>query len=333
MKVLVAPLNWGIGHATRSVPVIHSFLEKGYQVEIASSGMSLVFLRKKFPNLEMFELPDYQIKYHKGLPVWLSVLLQGVRIVNAIYSERKVFKSIISQSNYDLIVSDNRYGIYSNKVKSVLICHQLNPISPYKLFQNKVEYVHRFLCRHFNEIWIPDYQNNKDKLSGQLTDLSLEWKNTIRFINPLSQLQVNQNKFQVKGRVLILLSGIEPYRSLLEDKLINLLGQNHQQCVFVGGTYTHENKTRITYYSFLNKENLELELNKAEIIICRSGYSTIMDVHNLVNKQIILIPTPGQTEQEYLAQYLSKRHGNIYSLAEDNLSCLLSLIENISNNS
>ncbi len=333
MKVLIAPLNWGIGHATRSIPIIEEHINKGNNVAVASSGEALRLLKSKFPLLLFYELPDYKIKYHKYLPVWMSVCLQGARILNSIKQEYRVTTDLYKEYKFDLIISDNRYGVHNKACLSQFICHQLNPIAPNKLFQTLIEYAHRALCKHFDEILVPDYPDKSKRLSGNLSLLKLKWKQDILFINPLSQLNILPYGNTNRDGIFVMLSGIEPQRSVLEYKLIHHLEKVENKLVIVGGKLTGKESTlrNGTYYSFLNKKGLERELNNAKYIICRSGYSTIMDLHQLKHKIIIFIPTPGQTEQEYLAKYLSEKYSNMFYCSQDNLN-VLELIENITNN-
>lgn len=333
MRVLIAPLNWGIGHATRIIPIIDSHINQDHDVYIASSGDALEFLRERYPFQPFIELPDYGIKYHKQWPVWLSICFQSLKIFKSIKLEHQAIQDVCIQKRFDLIISDNRYGIYHKDIRSQLICHQLNPISPLPIFQKFSEYIHRFLCRHFDEILIPDYEKNVERLSGKLSSIQLNWKPRLEFINPLSQLKLDPEHKPENERILVLLSGIEPYRTILENKLIDELKNAVNEVVVIGGKLKDKDipTGNVKYYPFLNKKALEQEINKAKYIICRSGYSTIMDLHLLKNKSIILIPTPGQTEQEYLATHLSKMYFNIFKTSQETLR-IIELIENISNN-
>ena len=323
MKVLIAPLNWGIGHATRCIPIIERHLENGDIVHIASSGEAFILLQNKFPDLIFHELPDYNVKYYTRFPVWMSVCLQGFKLLTAIRQENKIVDGLCAKHQYDLIISDNRYGVYNKQIHSVFICHQLSPLSPNQRFQVFIEYIHRFFCRHFNEIWIPDYKTLGDQLSGKLSKTRLNWEPKISFINPLSQLNLlNSHLESCKDRILVLLSGLEPHRSILEKKLLDTLKRTKKTIVFIGGKVS-DNKIPddgIKYYSFLNKKELEEEISRAKYIICRSGYSTVMDLHKCTDKTIIFIPTPGQTEQEYLAEYLSHKFRNMFMIEQSQLT-------------
>jgi len=333
MKVLIAPLNWGIGHASRSVPIINKHLRLGHEVFIASSGDALVFLQRRFPNLKTYNLPDYNIKYHQRIPVWLSVSFQSLGIYKQIKLEQKYTEILCRKMEFDLIISDNRYGVNCPNIYTQLICHQLNPKSPSKRIQLFIEFLHRFLCKPFDEILIPDYKEEHKSLSGMLSKTTLHWPQKITFLNPLSHLRVNSVSEAIEGRILVLLSGVEPKRSILESKIIKSLSGEHRNVVIVGGTFKLESPplNQVKYYPFLDQQKLEKEIDDAEIIICRSGYSTIMDLHQLINKKIILIPTQGQTEQVYLANYLSLKFKHLF-IGSENVIDLKRLIKNITDN-
>ncbi len=335
MKVLIAPLNWGIGHATRSIPLIEHHLSKGNTVIIASSGNALDLLINRFPTLTYITLPDYRIKYYKNIPVWASICLQGIRILKAIRAEHIFIQKYCSENVIDLIVSDNRYGVYHSEIHSQFICHQLNPLVPIAIFQRAIEYIHRYLCKGFNEILVPDYKDSSNRLTGKLSKITLKWQSKIKFIGPLSHLNfsVSENSNEKISDVLVLLSGIEPQRSVLEQLIISQLQGVNNSVTIVGGKINDNNNPQgnIRYFSFLNKLRLEQEINKAKYIICRSGYSTIMDLHLLKNKILLYIPTPGQTEQEYLATYLSQKHINMYMQSQSKLD-IKKLIVNVTNN-
>lgn len=333
MKVLIAPLNWGIGHATRSIPLIEHHLNKGNTVIIASSGNALDLLKNRFPTVNNITLPDYRIKYYKKIPVWASICLQGIRILKAIKEEHIFIQKYCIKNKIDLIISDNRYGVYHSGIYSQFICHQLNPLMPLAIVQRPIEYIHRYLCKGFNEILVPDYKDPSNRLSGKLSKTTLKWQSKIKFIGPLSHLNFSTSENKKTTDVFVLLSGIEPQRSILEQLIISQIQGINNSVTIVGGKINDNTipQGNIRYFSFLNNKRLEQEINNAKYIICRSGYSTIMDLHLLKNKILLFIPTPGQTEQEYLATYLSNKHTNIYMQSQSKLD-LKKLIVNVTNN-
>ncbi len=301
--ILVAPLHWGLGHATRCIPIINALLDNNFKVLIASDGAALHLLQKEFPQLESIELPSYNISYPKkgSLFKW-NILLKLPRILKTISSEKNIIKRLLSESKIDGIISDNRFGIRSSKIPSVYITHQLNVLTGNtSYFSSKV---HQKIINKFEVCWVPDIEgsNNLSGKLGHVSNLNLK----IKYIGFLSRM--NKITLAKKHDVLLLLSGPEPQRSLLEEKLITHFKGTKQRVLLIQGCVESEQKTEtldnIICYNYMLRKDLELAINESEIVISRSGYTTIMDLA-IIEKKTFLIPTPGQYEQEYLAKRLS----------------------------
>ncbi len=304
-NILVAPLNWGLGHATRCIPIINALLENGFNPILASDGTALTLLKKEFPHLLTLELPSYNIEYAKKASnfKW-KIIKNSPKTINAILQEKKIVKNWIKEFNLIGIISDNRLGVHSKKVPSVFITHQLTVLSGRTTYISSK--VHQFFIKKFNECWIPDYKEVPN-LSGKLGHLR-KTKLNLKYIGVLSRLK-KQELPQVYD-LMILLSGPEPQRTLLEEKLIIELENYTNKVVFIKGK-VEENQTinvvkNITFYNFMQTKELEKTINESENILCRSGYTTIMDLAKL-EKKAFFIPTPGQFEQEYLAKRLKKQ--------------------------
>lgn len=319
--IFIAPLDWGLGHATRCVPIIKE-LSANNKVIIGASSLNKVFFDNYFPQLQKIDLPSYKISYSKNLPVWSKILLQWPKISAVINEEKKLLEQIINQNKIDLVISDNRFGLYNKNVESIFITHQLNVKSPFFLgLANKKnkEYIH-----NFHKIWVPDHKNENERLSGQLSD-SRDIKIPVEYIGPksaLKDIEINVSEDE-RSDILILLSGVEPQRSILENKLIEKFKDSAHKIILVRGSnseFNFENKN-ICAFNFAFDGELKKLILCAETIICRSGYSTLMDLHLLNKKKIILIPTPGQTEQEYLADYWKEKFG-VQTIQQKNISSL-----------
>jgi uncharacterized protein (TIGR00661 family) len=302
-KIIVAPLNWGLGHAARCVPIINLLLKNYFTPILASDGKALVFLQKEFPALEYIELPSYGITYAKNLKAGL--LLQAPRVVKAIRKEQKIIGTYI-EKNTDVVgvISDNRFGARSNKRPSVYISHQINVLSSLTtLISSKI---HQSIINKFDQCWIPD--SNEQTLSGELSSPN-GLTTSYRFIGVLSRFY--KEKSPIINDVLIILSGIESQRKSLETKLLNEFKDYKGTVVLVQGKMEKEQtvktQNKIKVYNYLLLSDLEKEINQSELIICRSGYSSIMDLA-VLNKKVFFIPTPNQPEQEYLASYLSAQN-------------------------
>ncbi|WP_447635786.1 glycosyltransferase [Flavobacterium microcysteis] len=303
-KILVAPLNWGLGHATRCIPIIEALENNGYTPIIASDGVALQMLQKEFPHLQSLELPSYHIEYAKnGAFFKWKMIKNSPKMIEAILQEKKTIRQWIDEYDIAGIISDNRLGVYSKKIPSVFITHQLNVLTGNTTWISSK--VHQHIIKKFNQCWIPDVET-KPNLSGKLGHLENPEEN-IKYIGPLSRL--HRKPTDKKYDLMVILSGPEPQRGMLEAQLIQEMGHFKGKVVFIKGKIEPKQKIEqvgnVTYYNFMNTEELENTFNESEIVLCRSGYTTIMDLAQL-GKKAFFIPTPGQYEQEYLAKKLKK---------------------------
>lgn len=305
-NILVAPLNWGLGHATRCIPIIRELEKKGFTPIIASDGVALALLKKEFSHLTALELPSYQIEYaKKGENFKWKLIKNSPKTINAILSEKQLVKKWIKEYDLKGIISDNRLGVHSKKVPSVFMTHQLTVLSGKTTWISSK--LHQFFIRKFDECWAPDIEKSPN-LTGKLGHLKSSNLN-IKYIGVLSRLE--KKVLEIKYDIMVLLSGPEPQRTILEEKLIEELKDNKEKIVFIKGKVTKEQvkeqKGNITFYNFMQSEELEKTFNESEMVLCRSGYTTVMDLCKL-QKKAFFIPTPGQFEQEYLAKKY-KREG------------------------
>jgi len=305
-KILVAPLNWGLGHATRCIPIIRALEENGFQPMLASDGAALLMLRKEFPHLECLELPSYEIEYSKnGANFKWKMLKNTPKMIEAIMKEKKIVKKWVKEHSIDGIISDNRLGVMSKKVPSVFITHQLNVLTGNTSWITGK--LHRFIIEKFDECWIPDVENIPN-LTGKMGHLKNPGAN-LKYIGPLSRME--KKTMPKKYDLMVILSGPEPQRGILEKILEHELLYYNGEIVFIRGIIDPEQKQEkvknITFYNFMTTTELENTFNQSKLVLCRSGYTTIMDLAKL-GKKALLIPTPGQYEQEYLAKKL-KRDG------------------------
>ena len=304
-NILVAPLNWGLGHATRCIPIINTLIESGFRPIIASDGAALALLKKEFPELLALELPSYQIEYAKKASnfKW-KILKNSPKTIKAIYDEKKILKKWVTEFALYGIISDNRLGIYNKKVPSVFITHQLTVLSGKTTWISSK--IHHYFIKKYNECWIPDVESIPN-LSGKLGHLKNSDLN-LRYIGVLSRLK--KQEIPTVYKLMVLLSGPEPQRTLLEDKLIDELENYTEKVVFIKGKIEPTQKTwedkNITFYNYMQSKQLEKTINESELVLCRSGYTTVLDLVKL-QKKAFFIPTPGQFEQEYLAIKFKKQ--------------------------
>ena len=299
-KILIAPLNWGLGHATRCIPIIKALDENGFEPIIASDGVALALLKKEFPKLISIELPAYNIQYaENGKNFKWKLVAQLPKMVIAIKKEKAKIRKIVENYEIEGIISDNRLGVYSSRVPSVFITHQLNVLSGKTSWLTTKLHL-RYLLK-FNSCWVPDV-SGAENLSGKLGHPE-KIVDKLNYIGPLSRIE--KKTLLIKYDIIVLLSGPEPQRTLLEKKLIKELENSSKEILFVKGIVESQQQIEkvnsITYYNFMNSEELSTAFNESEFVVCRSGYTTVMDLAKL-EKKASFIPTPGQYEQEYLAK-------------------------------
>lgn len=302
--ILVAPINWGLGHATRCIPIIKALLQQNFIPILASDGAALTLLKYEFPELTCLELPAYNITYAKnGKNFKYKLLKDSPKILKNIKAEKLATDKIIAEYQIKGLISDNRFGVYSRDIPSVFITHQLRVLSGSTTwFSTKM---HSHIINKFTQCWVPDVAESTN-LSGKLGHTKKP-NSKVKYIGPLSRFV--KKKLPVKHDVLVILSGPEPQRQYLETKLLHEFATFNGHVVLVKGIVESEILKNvvgnITIYNYLTSSLLEDAINQSQLIVSRSGYTTIMDLAKL-EKKAFFIPTPGQFEQHYLAERLQE---------------------------
>jgi uncharacterized protein (TIGR00661 family) len=308
-RILVAPLDWGLGHATRCIPIIRELITNNCEVLLACEGKIELLLRQEFPQLTYVPLKGYNIHYGKTKwELYGKLLLQIPKILEAINKENDWLDEVIDTYAIDGVISDNRYGLYSDKVPAVFITHQL--LIKTTMGEKADRFLQKFNYHFIDEYtacWVPDVADEAVNLAGDLSHPVNQPAIPLHYIGPLSRLQ-RPVAYTSDKHLLILLSGPEPQRSLLEEILVKQLEAYTAPALLVRGLpgQTDINITvpaHVQVVNHLPTSELEQAIAEASYVIARCGYSTVMDLVAL-QKKSILIPTPGQTEQEYLAAHL-----------------------------
>ncbi|MFI5133047.1 MAG: glycosyltransferase [Chitinophagales bacterium] len=309
-RILVTPLDWGLGHATRCIPVVRELLRQGCDVWLAGEGAQQKLLQQEFPALPFLQLDGYRVHYaQSAVGLVLSIFRQTHKIYTAIRKENAWLKKQMKEYGFDAVISDNRYGLYDKKIPCVFITHQLKIKSSLGKWIEKILQRRNYLyINRFAECWVPDNKGEKN-LAGELSRPEKKPAVPVHYIGWLSRMK-KKNIQEQKKHLLILLSGPEPQRSILEDMIVEQIAHYNGTATVVRGLPVSlsmiPSANSIHFYNHLPAEELNTEMEKAEFVIARSGYSTVMDIIAL-QKKSILIPTPGQTEQEYLGKYLSEK--------------------------
>ena len=307
--VLVAPLDWGLGHATRCIPIIKELLKQKATVLIAAEKQGLALLKKEFPQLAFLDLPGYRVKYSSQKKCFfLKMLLQYPAIQATIVKERRWLKKVVIKYAIDLVISDNRFGLYHSTVPCIFITHQLQIQTGNNFLNLLAQKINYRYIENFTGCWVPDIEKNAG-IAGRLSHPAEFPKTPVTYIGTLSRF--TKKDIEQKYKLLILLSGPEPQRSIFEKKLLHQLKgitvktlllkglPNQQDIPMAEGDY-------VTIHNHLSANDLNDAIVQSDVVIARSGYSTVMDLIAL-QKKALLVPTPGQKEQEYLADYLSEK--------------------------
>ena len=298
-RILLAVLNWGLGHATRCIPIVKELQIQGAELFLASDGNALKLLEVEFPELTCLKLPPYNISYDSSNMIF-TIGKQMPKIMRAVANEKSAIKKMVAQYKIDIIISDNRYGCFHKKTKNIFITHQINLLIPFTPFELIARWINQKAIEKFDECWIPDFEG-ENNIAGILSHQhSLKHA---KYIGNLSRMQ--KLRATKKYDVIVVLSGPEPQRSFLEKIIIKQAEALPQKFLIIRGIVTNEPtqkiQSNIELLSFMSAKKLNRAIAESDVMICRSGYSSIMDLVHL-EKKAILIPTPGQTEQLYLAK-------------------------------
>ncbi len=314
--VLVCPLDWGLGHASRMIPVIRSFQLSHFTVLIGTSGLSGKLLEEQFPELQFIQLPSVRITYSKGNSQLLAMARQLPRMFFLLRKEHRIIQQIILDRHVDILVSDNRYGLYSRHAYTILVTHQPSPVLPsiVRFLELPIGILLRFIINRFDECWIPDVADRKKSLSGSLSHRFRLPANT-RYIGLLSRFNspVQPVIPPLKYDLVIISSGPEPQAGIFIRLMAEQAARLPYRCLIICGltdkymSLASPERPELVMVKHMKEEDFMQALLLADIIICRPGYSTLMDLITL-GKSAILIPTPGQTEQLYLARRLAARN-------------------------
>ena len=310
-RVLVSPLNWGLGHATRDMPLIRKLLDEDHEVTIASCGNVRRVLEHEFPDCASIDLPDYPAPYSTSrffLPkfaAYLPVMLKAVA------DERRNIAKILADNRFDLIISDNRLGVYSDKIPSLFITHQLHYHLPPLVwpFELAAIQLNSYLHSRYTRVIVPDNPPGPLALAGKLSRAeTTATRSRVYYAGILTSTRRQEVPEDLD--YLFLISGPEPQRTELENILMPKIRElDGTSVVLLGSPGRGEydsGSDRCTVMSYASTEEKELLMNRAKFIVCRSGYTSMMELSELRKRHALFIPTPGQTEQEYLSWYYRK---------------------------
>lgn len=325
--VLICPLNWGLGHAARCVPVVRAFLNEGCQIVVAAEGGPLALLKNEFSEtIEYCQFPGMNVRY-SGKNMVLNMARQLPALLQAIWKEHRLLKKIVQETKADVVVSDNRYGLWHRGVRSVFVTHQVFIQLPLqlKVLEPVLYGMNRYFMKKYDHCWVPDFRGEYN-LSGLLSHKKK--LKGLNFVGPLSRFASGTQETGQEELLrlptdyfLVILSGPEPQRSLLEQELIRQFDAAALEVIFVRGKIGEAPVEGTPLRTMLNHASTPIMkqlIANARLVVCRPGYSTLMDLA-VFGKKALVIPTPGQTEQEYLGRMLHQQ-GSAACVVQDQIN-------------
>lgn len=322
LRILFAVASWGLGHATRDLPLINRLLDCGHDVTIVSSDRALALLKLELGDRCSFlEWPDIPLTLSKSVPLFYAKFTLSMPLAfRAIVAENRSLDQLLSRRHFDRIISDSRFGIRSRRVPSYQLAHGLRFIAPRRSVpvEFAMEYFYHRCFGRSARFVVPDFAS--PGLSGDLShNLRFVTPDRISYIGILSSIRRGAANDDIDCYVSI--SGREPQRGVLEDIVLRQVYDVPGRVVVSLGKPEEAGRSwtqgRATIYSYVNRRQQQELMNRARLIVSRSGYTTMMELAEL-GKTALLIPTPGQTEQEYLAAHHLAR-GTYYSVNQSRL--------------
>lgn len=305
--ILVAPLDWGLGHATRCIPLISELGRLGCRVLIGAEGQQAALLHQEFPGITILPLPGYSVKYNHGNSGYvLKMAVQLPKISKAVRREKEWLEQIVTDYKIDVVISDNRFGMHHPGIPSVIMTHQLHLKAPFpEIFEKSLRNLNYYFLQKFNTCWVVDFEGNEN-LAGELSHPRILPSMEIQYLGALSRFDLHAN-VPLQYDLLVLISGPEPQRSIFEKMILDQIKPLNIKAIIVSGKpespFDNMITENIRHVNHLDSSTLNEFFLQSKLILSRSGYTTVMDLIKL-RKKAILVPTPGQTEQEYLGKYL-----------------------------
>ncbi len=313
--VLIAPLDWGLGHAARCIPIIKEIQSYPVNIIIAADDPVKTMLKQEFPLLLFIHLPGYKITYSKNKKWFhLKLLIQFPKIITSIIKEHFWLKKVVKKYSIDAVISDNRFGLYLGSIPSVYITHQLFIKTGNRVSERIAGIIHNWFIKKYSQCWVPDF-DGAGTVAGELSH-PVVLPGNVKYIGCLSRFEkIPVIKKEID--LLIILSGPEPQRTIFENILLTQLNYYRGNVLLVRGLPLYEQaqgsldkivlRKNVVVKNHLPAKEFSIAIQASDLVIGRSGYTTIMDLLKLGQKGI-LVPTPGQAEQEYLAGFLSRQH-------------------------
>jgi UDP:flavonoid glycosyltransferase YjiC (YdhE family) len=300
-RILLSPLNWGMGHVARCIPLIATFFKNGNTVIVAATDDQAAIFRTYFPSIELVKHEGYPFVFAGKGNFSLDLARQFKGLKKRLYDEIEQTEKLVRDLNIDLVISDHRYGFRSKQVPSIVLTHQMN--LPVRWFEGWVQKMHERFLRQFDEIWIPDTADSS--LAGQLSENLKNFNCT--YIGALSRFQLNEISAVKTIDAVVIASGPSIYaEQFVREQLKKLAADTNTIIIASPEVKKNLGVIEVSIQSSEDWKSCDEIILKARKIISRCGYTTLMDL-SVLKVPFSLTPTPGQREQEYLYQYWASK--------------------------
>ena len=303
-RILICPLNWGIGHATRMVAYAKQLESAGNTISVMGAGEVLDVFKEEMPTVKRIPFIDIKVRYAHSDKIVRKLILHSPAYLFSAFREHRALSRLLRKHEFDIVISDNRPALWSKKVKCYYITHQLSMklTDGWQWAEILANRIHQWFIRHYDACLIPDVEG-KDALSGELSKTTRS-DIEVKYIGWLSRFSPSDVLPEKENYTLLILSGVEPHRSYLRDAIVKRYEKSGEQLIIAGDDKA-STVGNIISLPYVRTEALKPLMLSAKHIICRSGYSMLMDL-KVLGCEAELIPTPGQPEQEYLAKLHAK---------------------------
>ncbi|MEK6968538.1 MAG: glycosyltransferase [Nanoarchaeota archaeon] len=311
--------NYGLGHATRMLPVIMKLIEQGEKVTIVAKGNSLLMLKNELGDASNYELMQYEVPLKfsdKGFSMF-ETLKAGPSFISLISSQKKWLENFSAKEKIDRVIADGEIGYHLKNKKSFFVNNQLR-LLPGSLLGDGTELLTDVFSKGFEKVIVPDDENGT--LGGLLTSKTRFYdKKRLAYVGILSSIRKKNVVRNVDYFISISGPGIskEVFTRQVMEQLHLLKGK---VVVALGRPDLKEiaSKGNAKIYPYLNRKQQESFLNKAKLVISRSGYTTMMELAE-IDKKAFFIPTLNHPEQEYLAKF-QKNSGRFHYSKQDSFN-------------
>ncbi|MFP4223274.1 MAG: glycosyltransferase [Phycisphaeraceae bacterium] len=325
-RILFGTSSWGLGHATRDLVLIRALLEAGCEVTVVATGPALKVLRGELgERCDYLDWPDMPSTISRStIGFYVKTISFIPRIFLAWFDEKRRLRKLLRDRPIDVVISDHRYGLVTDAVPCFFISHSPRYIAPWRswFMETCMELFVAAWLRPAEKLLVPDHDQRG--LSGDMSHKTRFFpREKMVFLGQLSSLSLPDDPPGQDIDTFISISGPEPQRTRFQAKVLGQLGRLKGRTVVTLGLPGREPPrvkdvpANVEIHAYLGRAEQQRMMLRSRLVVCRSGYTTLMELAEL-GRPALLVPTPAQTEQLYLAKTL-REQGLFHSVKQSEL--------------